>query len=302
MELIHRLKQQGAEIQSFISHCGGLIAPENDNNPWHYKISWNPRNIVLAGAAGAVYKLDGSVVEKKYPEIFENCKSLIIPDFSNYVWYPNRDSMSYIPLYQLEKADTFIRTTIRHKEFCEGWDILIGLGLTNPTDRDELSGIQNFHDWIAIKLKKVSTATSLSSYLENYPRNIVEQIEYLELDRKELLPRSLMSSADILQWIIERKLALGEGDRDMIIMQHEISYSLNQQNKTIRSTLVVKGENQERTAMSKTVGLPLGIAAKLILEGKIRITGLKIPIESAIYEPVLEELKLSGIAFHETII
>jgi saccharopine dehydrogenase (NADP+, L-glutamate forming) len=126
------------------------------------------------------------------------------------------------------------------------------------------------------------------------------QLKMLELDSKEPLPSGIRSSADILQHIIEKKLMLHTHDKDMIIMQHEIEYKdANQKEKKLTSTLIVKGTDQDKTAMAKTVGLPLGIAAKLILDGRITLKGLKMPIEKEIYEPVLEELKLSGIEFHE---
>ncbi len=301
MEIIDRLKKQGAEINSFVSHCGGLIAPESDDNPWHYKISWNPRNIVLAGSAGAVYKENSKTIEKKYAEIFSSCNTISVPGFNQYAWYPNRDSLSYIPIYQLENIPTFIRTTLRHEDFCRGWDVLVHLGLTDPTDRDALSEVKTFKEWIELKASSVGEKTEWRNYLTKLSEIIQDQISYLELDSHELLPRNLMSSADILQHIIEKKLVLSSEDKDMIIMQHEIGYRLHEQNKTITSTLIVKGEDNERTAMAKTVGLPLGIAAKLILEGKIKSTGLKIPIEADIYEPVLNELKSAGISFHETI-
>jgi len=301
MEIIDRLKKDGAEINSFISHCGGLIAPESDDNPWHYKISWNPRNIVLAGSAGAIYKQNGTIVEKNYTEIFSHCENINVPNLNQYAWYPNRDSLSYMPIYQLEHIPTFIRTTLRHEDFCKGWNALVQLGLTDPTDRDTLSEVKTFKEWIELKALRFGEKTAWAKYLTSLPENIQSQINYLKLDSNESLPRNLMSSADILQHIIEKKLALSHGDKDMIIMQHEIGYILHNQNKTITSTLIVKGDDEEHTAMAKTVGLPLGIAAKLILEGKIKSTGLKIPIDPEIYEPVLMELKLSGITFHETI-
>jgi saccharopine dehydrogenase-like NADP-dependent oxidoreductase len=301
MEIIDRLKREGATITSFISHCGGLIAPESDDNPWHYKISWNPRNIVLAGAAGALYKENGAIIEKKYQEIFYNCQTISIPNLPSYAWYPNRDSLSYIPVYQLENIPTFIRTTLRHEDFCNGWNELVQLGLTDPTDRDLLVNVKTLKEWIDIKIKASGTETDTLIFIAKLPEKIQAQINYLELNKEELLPNKLMSSADILQSVIEKKLVLKAGDKDMIIMQHEIGYHLHHQDKLIQSTLVVKGEDEEHTAMAKTVGLPLGIAAKLILEGKIASKGLKIPIEKEIYEPVLMELKKHGIEFHEKV-
>ena len=170
--------------------------------------------------------------------------------------------MLFRSLYQLENIPTFIRTTLRHEDFCKGWHVLVQLGLTDPTDREKLANAKTYKDWIDIKIKSSGTQTDFAIYIATLPEKIQEQIRFLELDKEEGLPNNLMSSADILQSIIENKLVLKSNDRDMIIMQHEIRYQHHQHEKLIQSTLVVKGEDQEHTAMAKTVGLPLGIAAK----------------------------------------
>jgi saccharopine dehydrogenase-like NADP-dependent oxidoreductase len=305
MQLIDNIKAKGGSITSFQSHCGGLIAPESDDNPWHYKISWNPRNIVMAGQAGAAYKENNAVVKKQYNHIFEQCKELMVDDLPPLAWYPNRDSLSYIPLYQLQEAVTFIRTTLRYADFCKGWNVIVDLDLTNENDKALISHCKTFEDWFALKLKQVEgKELSLQMYLELYAQEadhelILRQFSFLQLDTDELLPANVQSSADILQYRAERKLALQPADKDMIVMLHEIEYKLNNQLHKIESTLVVKGEDSIKTAMAKTVGLPLGIAAKLILEEKIKLKGLHIPARREIYTPVLEELKEQGVAFTE---
>ena len=127
MRLIHRIREKNGIITSFKSHCGGLVAPESDDNPWHYKISWNPRNIVLAGKTGAVYKENGQEIQVNYEQLFSTENYVQIPKLGRYCFYPNRDSMRYAELYQLENAATFIRTTIRHPLFCSGWQNIINL-------------------------------------------------------------------------------------------------------------------------------------------------------------------------------
>jgi len=79
-------------------------------------------------------------------------------------------------------------------------------------------------------------------------------------------------------------------DKDMIVMMHEIKFRVQNSESIVKSLLVVKGEDSVRTAMAKTVGLPLGIATKLILNGAIKLKGLHIPTQKEIYEPVLNEL------------
>jgi saccharopine dehydrogenase-like NADP-dependent oxidoreductase len=306
MQLFDGIRAKGGKIISFKSHCGGLVAPESDDNPWHYKISWNPRNIVMAGQAGAAYKEHNEIIKKEYAAIFDDCQQLQVDELPTLAWYPNRDSLSYMPLYQLQEAETFIRTTLRYADFCKGWDVVVDLALTNEKDAAEIARYETIHDWFAGKLKKVEgRELSLRMYLELYVAEevhelILEQFAFLETESNDPLPAQVKSSADILQYIVEHKLALKPTDKDMIVMLHEIEFiTVNGQQSTINSFLIVKGEDSLRTAMAKTVGLPLGIAAKLILEEKIKLKGLHIPTKKEIYEPVLEELKKFGVEFRE---
>lgn len=305
MKMIEGIKAFGGTITSFKSHCGGLVAPESDNNPWHYKISWNPRNIILAGHAGAVYKHDNKIVEKEYHSIFEHCDTIPFPGLDTLAWYPNRDSLSYIPLYHLEEATTFIRTTLRYPAFCRGWDYIVNLGLTDTEDHDNIIDCETYADWLERKLymveeREMELAEYVDLYVhEDYCEEIINQFNFLGLTSNNKLPKAALCSADILQFIAETKLGMQPDDKDMIVMLHEISYVLNGTTKNISSSLLVKGENSLRTAMAKTVGLPLGIAAILILKGSITLTGLQIPTSKEIYEPVLAELEKQGICFSE---
>ncbi|BDQ11310.1 saccharopine dehydrogenase C-terminal domain-containing protein [Sediminibacterium sp. TEGAF015] len=292
MQIIEEIKEKGGTIHSFKSHCGGLIAPESDNNPWHYKISWNPRNIVTAGKAGAVYKENGTHVDIPYEKIFVDCGQLAIPEVGTLAYYPNRDSLSYIPLYQLENAKTFVRTTLRYASFCTGWEKMVAAQLTS--------------DEAIINTDGLSYADFFSSHLNKHKVNLdtadlKEQFNFLGLNNPALINKGEMSTAQLLQDILEDKWKLAPGDKDLIVMLHEFEYTLNQQKFALNSSLVVKGDDELRTAMAKTVGMPLGIAAVLILENKIQLKGLHIPIVKEIYEPVLAELAKEGIAFNETI-
>jgi saccharopine dehydrogenase (NADP+, L-glutamate forming) len=291
MQIIHDIQSNGGQISSFKSHCGGLIAPESDNNPWHYKISWNPRNIVTAGKAGAIYQQDGKVVTKNYEQIFEDCAQLNIPQVGSLAYYPNRDSLSYIPLYQLETAQTFIRTTLRYANFCLGWNKIVQAGLTSDEELIDTNGL-SFAQFFQDHLNKYQVEL-------NTPE-LMEQFNFLGLNDPTLINKGTLSTAQILQSILEAKWKLQEGDKDLIVMLHELEYSMNNQQYALQSTLVVKGDDELHTAMAKTVGLPLGIAAVLILENKIDLKGLHIPIIKEIFEPVLAELIKEGIAFKET--
>ena len=306
MRIIESVKKKNGKITSFISHCGGLIAPESDNNPWHYKITWNPRNVILAGRDGAVYRKENNVINVPYLKIFNDCAAVNVPGLNALAWYPNRDSLSYIALYALDEIPTFIRTTLRYPSFCRGWNKLVGIGCTSTNDLEEIKHCKTFEEWFDVKVSPfVKDDKNWNNYLQMYVtdpyrQEFSSQVDFLGLRSAKNLAPGFTCSADILQYCLESKLSMSANDKDMIVMLHEIEYIVDGQRSTVNSSLIVEGEDSLRTAMAKTVGLPLGIAAKLILQQKIRLTGLHIPIAPEIYEPVLSELEQHRIKFIET--
>ena len=306
MQIINNIHRDGGKIKSFKSHCGGLVAPESDTNPWHYKISWNPRNVVLAGKDGASYKQNSKNISIPYSEIFRNNKTIDIPGLGNLAWYPNRNSESYIDLYQLHETETFVRTTLRYPSFCRGWSKLINIGLTSLDDYLQIKECKTYEEWFKTKISRfTNNETSWNNYLhmyitDPYKAEFDKQMSFLGLQSKDNIEIDFKCSADILQYLIENKLRLQPEDKDMIVMVHEIEFEKEGKLYKTTSSLIVKGQDAMETAMSKTVGLPLGIAAKLILEGKLKEKGLLIPISQNIYEPVLKELSTNGIEFEES--
>ena len=287
LQLIRQIRSEGGVIRSFHSHTGGLVAPESDDNPWHYKISWNPRNVVLAGAAGATYRERNKVVTRSYPELFNEPGTVWLPGIGMLAWYPNRDSLSYIPLYDLEEAETFVRTTLRHPAYCRAWSAIVRAGLTDDKTAVHTPGL-SYADWSA----------PLRPLIDKDNR---EQLEFLGLFDRTPVPVTATTSADILQGLLETRLAMQPADKDMIVMIHEIGFDCEGRTSMARSILVVKGEDSLHTAMARTVGLPLGIAAVLVLDGRIPLTGLHIPILPEIYEPVLEALGRQDIRFRHVV-
>jgi saccharopine dehydrogenase-like NADP-dependent oxidoreductase len=295
MQIIHRLQKEDAVITSFRSHCGGLVAPENNDNPWRHKVSWNPRNIVLAGKSGARYRENNCSKVLLYEEMFTSTRMVDVPGLGEIAWYPNRDSIPYIDIYNINSAENFVRTTLRYPEFCFGWKNIVQLKLTDETPAYHTNGMSlktffqqhlhkhGFSEWVETQL-----TSSLS----------LRQMSYLGMDDDNtIINKGLCSAADVMKFAVENKLALKQHDKDLVVMLHEVEYEKNNRRHTLNSTLVLKGEDGIRTAMAKTVGLPLAIAAKLILLGKIKVAGLHIPVIPEIYEPVLEELKEFGISF-----
>jgi saccharopine dehydrogenase (NADP+, L-glutamate forming) len=297
MEIIDAIKTKGGTITCFKSHCGGLVAPESDNNPWHYKISWNPRNVVMAGSAGAVYKQNNVNVQTHYHNIFASNNEINIDGLPTLAYYANRDSLSYMDTYQLQSAHTFMRTTLRYADFIKSWNVVVALKLTDDIiiyNSDKLTVKAIFEQHIQTNQLKDILHNSLAN------KKIAEALFYLQIHNNEnKLAKGDITMATVLQYCLEQQLALAPTDRDMIVMLHEIDYVHNNVEHHIKSHLVVKGADAERTAMAKTVGLPLGIAAKLLLNGTIQSKGLKIPIEKNIYIPVLKELQQEGILFVE---
>ncbi|MES2431327.1 MAG: saccharopine dehydrogenase C-terminal domain-containing protein [Bacteroidota bacterium] len=285
MKIIDEIRSKGGNITSFKSHCGGLVAPESDDNSWHYKISWNPRNVVTAGKAGAEYKINNEIKHVEYNDLFTNCNTVNIEGLGNLACYPNRDSLSYIPIYKLRSAETFIRTTLRYPQFCIGWEAIVKAGLANDEIIMRPENV-TFKNWSETIIPFITD--------ENNPL-----LEYLGLFDDALIPATAKTFADVLQYLLETKLVMHPHDKDMIVMLHEIIYELRGTMYDVKSSLIVKGEDSLRTAMAKTVGLPLGIAAKLILNNELKLTGLHIPTLKEIYEPVLKELENFGVMFNE---
>lgn len=300
MHIIDTLKSRGAKIQSFYSHCGGLVAPESDDNPWHYKITWNPRNVVMAGNAGARYLENGKEKHIGYHEVFSfDNQNIELQETGLLSWYANRDSISYLYTYGLKDLKTFIRTTLRYPSYNKAWNIVVHLDLTNTGDRDFISDCNTVSDWFEKKRTSFEKSNPESPLIELLKSDdIRNQFTYLGFFESMELP-SKDSSSEILLYLLESRLAMKPHDRDMIVMIHEVEYEMGNRKEKLTSSLVVKGTDNLHTAMAKTVGTPLAIGAILVLEGKINLIGLHIPVVPEIYNPVLEELRKNGIEFNE---
>lgn len=296
MELIHRIQNKGGKITKFKSHCGGIIAPESDNNPWHYKISWNPRNIILAGKAGALFLENGKEKIINYEQLFDFAPTIQIPNLGQLSYYPNRNSLPYIDTYSLQNVQEFVRTTIRHQSFCKGWNYIIKLALTDETAFERKEAL-TIHEWFQNHLQTNKLAAVYEQILADDA--LRTQFEFMGLNEAINIPLNLNTNASILQWILENKWKLDLNDKDLVVMMHEITYMLDNKEHQINSSLVVKGENDRITAMAKTVGLPLAMGVCAYLKGEITLTGLHIPTDPSIYQPILKALAAEGIIFIE---
>jgi saccharopine dehydrogenase-like NADP-dependent oxidoreductase len=303
MKIIDEIERLGADISSFKSYCGGLVAPESDNNPWHYKISWNARNILNAGKSGAHFMDNG--IEKKfdYSDLFNQYELIKVPSLGNLAAYANRDSLNYRNYYGLEQVKTMLRATFRYEEFCLGWNTIIQLGLTTEDMKFTDAGL-TYYDWFMYATKAVEGNNPSDKIKNITPKEkdlVINLIDWLGLFNNDKINLAgEMSSADILLQRMEEKWKIEDCDKDMVVMRHEFDYARKNIETHLSSTLIVKGEDKTYTAMAKTVGLPMAIFAKLLLTGKIKnLVGVQIPIMKEVYKPVLKELATFGIEFSE---
>ena len=303
-KIIDEIEDNGGKLTGFESFTGGLVAPESDDNPWNYKFTWNPRNVVLAGQGGAAkFIQEGKYKYIPYNKLFRRTEIIEIEGFGKFEGYANRDSLRYRSVYGLNEIPTMYRGTLRKIGFCRAWNVFVQLGLTddsyviegseNMTNRDFINSFlaYNPHDSVELKLRHY-----LGIEQDDY---IWEKLVWLGLFEDKKIGLKNATPAQILQKILQNKWSLREEDKDMIVMWHKFNFSQKGVDKEIRSHMVYIGKDTQFTAMSDTVGLPLGIAAKLLLSGKIKDRGVKLPIEREIYLPVLSELEQLGITFEE---
>ncbi len=301
MKVIDGLKREGALVTGFRSFCGGLVAPESDDNPWHYKFTWNPMNVVLAGQGGiSQYKEDGQVKWVPYHRLFERTWEVEIPGLTKMEVYPNRDSLGYQSVYGLKDCKTFVRGTIRYAGYSKAWDAFVKAGLTDHSRVIDCQGL-TYRQWLSGYLRgNVGDVKDNFADYVGLSSEEIDKIEWLGLFSDNLIPLAQGTSAEILFSILTEKWAIAATDKDMVVMVHYFDYIKDGVTHSLMSWMIDKGRDRKFTAMAKTVGLPLGIVAKLFVTGKVKLEpGVQIPITKEIYEPVLAELALNGIAFEE---
>ncbi len=301
LSLIDTLKSQEAVITSFESFTGGIIHPLYINPPWNYKVSWNPRNVVLAGQGNpAQYLHNGKIQSVPYTELFTQPSSWKLSKEEIYEGYPNRDSLSYRSLYALEQTETFVRGTLRYPGYCFGWNCLVQLGLTEDDKilpEDPARTGRSFLRQVLFVDDHTLEENILNRFDAN--KNVYTYLNALGLLDESPVYTGAGTAAYMLQTIIEEKWQMHAADKDRIVMIHRIKYSIKGKPYVIQSSLLVDGEDAERTAMAKTVGLPLAIAIDLFLQNRISLRGVLIPVTKELYSPILEKLAAFGIVFNE---
>lgn len=301
VKIMEEIDEKGGKLTSFKSFCGGLIAPESDDNLWHYKFTWNPRNVVLAGQGGvAAFRQNKELKYIPYNQLFKRTERFEIEGYGSFDGYANRDSLKYLELYNMASVETMYRGTLRRPDFCQAWDVLVELGLTEDgyilensqslTPRQLLNAFLPYHP-------KDSVETKLQRFLREDRLHLYPMFEEIGLfDNTVPIHSEDASPARFLQALLEKSWVLKPEDKDMLVMLHEFEYLLDGRKYRLLSSMVSVGEDRSYTAMANTVGLPIAIIAKLMLNGYSN-PGVHLPIDHKLYSPVLEELKSFGVEF-----
>jgi len=303
MKVVHEVERKGGRIASFVSWCGGLPAPEASDNPFGYKFSWSPKGVLLAGRNAARYQRDGKIVEIPGEELFDDYWPVTIEGLGKFEGYPNRDSLPYAETYGIQPSEWMFRGTLRNVGWCVTARKLAEIGFLDERPID--AKCATFRDLTAWLLG-ISPSTDLPHHLADKwtmdrDAKPITDLAWLGLLSDEPLPAGKSTPIDILTARMLSKMAYKPGERDMLIMQHQFVAQYPDHREAITSTMIDYGVPYGDTSMSRTVGLPPAIAARMILHGELELSGVHAPVIPEIYEPVLAELVQLGIGLTERV-
>ncbi len=303
MKIIDGVHNEDGKIVSFTSFTGGLPAPDANDNPFGYKLSWSPRGVLLAGRNDAQFLRDGKEVHIPGKDLFQSYEIMDVPGMGQFEGYPNRDSLSYINIYSIPETKTMLRGTFRNIGWCATLDKIADLGLLDIEERslDNLSYSQmirqvlssNEDDALSLVAKKLNLETT---------DPIIGRLDWLGLFSDDIIPDGIPTYLDALCHLFEQKLKYAPGERDMIVMHHDFIAEYPNRRERITSTMIDYGIPNGDSSMSRTVALPVAIASRLIMEGKINLTGVHRPIMPEVYDLILEELETLDIKLEENVI
>ena len=302
MQIIDKVKLDGGRIDSFFSYCGGLPALESNNNPLGYKFSWSPEGAMLAATNDGRYMEHGKIIEVPGEELFKHYWLKSVPGAGVFEAYVNRDALPYLNIYGIEDAAGIYRGTLRNIGYCETWDFIKQLGLLNQKmkfDFDEVSPREVLANIVNCPVKDLRK--SVCAYL-NIPEHslTLKKLEWLGLLSDRKLKIGTASVFEMFAHTLKNRLVYDEGEMDLLVMHHEFEAIYpDMPRQRIQSTLIDCGIRGEDSSMSRTVGYPVGIAASLLVQEKITMTGVLRPVHPQIYEPILAECWRMGICFKE---
>ncbi len=305
LDTFKKWEEKGAQLISYKSYAGGLVADSSDNNPWNYKFSWNPRNVVLAAQGGTSKFLENGSVKYIPPySVFERAETIVLPNGFSFDAYANRDSVQYKSLYQWNDVQTLFRGTLRRLNFCKGWDLIIKLGLVDDSFQMDLNENESLFSFYSRFYPFQTTETAKDDFIRflgnEANADLIKKIEFLGFfDQDTKVPVSKGSPAFIFQKILEEKWALEESDTDFVVMAHFFEFLIENKKVRLISYFTKEGQDNYFTAMSELVGMPIAFATQLIIEGQMKQRGVLLPFTKEIYQPILTKLEEQGIHFIE---
>jgi saccharopine dehydrogenase-like NADP-dependent oxidoreductase len=302
MRVIHDVHEKGGKVVSFRSTTGALPSHEANTNPFGYKFSWAPRGVLLASRNPSRWLQDGKELSFPGEKLFENYTIQDVPGVGSFENYPNRNSVPYKGIYGLNDAKTVYRGTFRMTGWCETMRKIVALGWLSETPVENFTG-KTYGD-LTRKIIGAGSKDDLfqatARFLDLKPYStVMKRLEWLGLFSDEQLPEDRNNPLDYLNVLTLKKMALGEDERDMIVMHHEFIVEYDNKNEYVTSTLVDYGIPHDDSSIARTVSIPAAIAVRMILEKKIVITGVHIPVIPEIYNPILDELEGMDIVFKE---
>ncbi len=309
MAIIGRIHDRGGTVERLESYGSGVPAPEVNANPLRYCITWNPRNVAMAGEQGAQYLDRGQIKIVPWHQLFHHSWPREVPGFGSMEAYPNRDSLSYRDKFGIPEAETLIRGTLRYPGWSETWHQIVRLGLPNEHIAIPELERRSWREIVEMFLPSTVSGADTEGRVANYlgisrTGRIMDNLRWLGLFSDPPSGIAGKTPAEALVHLLNTRLALPAGGRDVVILLHDVIARFPAEDglrQRVTSTLIHYGEPGGTTAMAKTVGLPAAIAVELLLAGELPLTGCHIPTHPAIYEPILKRLEAEGLAFEETV-
>jgi len=301
MRIIDNVHKNGGKIEEFYSLCGALPAPEAIDNPMGYKFSWSPKGVVLASRNGATYLKHDKVTNIEPINLFKNRFTNYFPGVGDMEVYPNRDSVSYVDIYGLKGISTMYRGTYRFKGWCETLDLIKAISLIDDGDHNYTG--KTFKQFVAERAGL--PGKDLRSELKSKPglnptETALDSLEWLGLFSDKEMGYGVTSPYEITSDLMIGKMWLGENERDMVVMQHLFLASYpDGKREVITSRMLDFGTPATNTSIARTVALPAAMAVKMILTGRIKLSGVYRPVLPELYNPILDELALNGIKMEE---
>ena len=301
MRIIDHIHNKGGKVEEFYSLCGALPAPEAANNPLKYKFSWSPKGVILASLNSARYLKNRREVFIKPINLFKERFKYTFPGIGELEVYPNRDSVNYIDIYGIPEAKTMYRGTFRYPGWCETLDAMKNLKMLDDEVKDYKD--MTYTEFLAERANTSSNELKKNISLRlavNQKSPAINSLDYLGFFSGEKMNVGKTTPFEITSDRMINKMLLADTERDMVVLQHIFLASYpDGKREVIKSSMLDFGSPSTNTSIARTVALPAAIAIKMILEKKIKLTGVYRPVVPEIYNPVLDELKMLGIEMKE---